>query len=143
MKYTCITSKPTIKEISRPGLTLRISYHHQYGILQVKGRMPGYTIIEYIAPSPMPRGYSPSKGTLPFPNRMVAYENTPNQGITKVDGQGYFTINLHAPGAYFDRQGRRLVLPELILKTGPHMFIVSLTDYWYNNHLEPQRYLVR
>ena len=143
MKCNCIVTKPIIKEISRPGLTLRISYDPQCYIFHVVGRMPGYTTIEYIAPSPMPRGYSPSKGALPFPSRLIAYENTPNQGVVKADGQGYFTINLQAPGAYFDRQGQRLVFPELILKTDHHMFIISLTDFWYNNHLQPQRHLVR
>ena len=142
-KCNCPESKLIVKELTRPGLTLKISYDPQCYQFQLVGRIPGQSTIEYVAPAPMPLGYSQSQGALPFPSRLIAYENTPNQGLVQADGEGFFTIHLNAPGAYFSRQGSQMILPELVLTAGHQMFIVSLIDHWYNNHHSIRRYLSR
>ena len=85
------------------------------GDLTVNAKINGYNGMSvdviYWAASPATRGMSFSGSGLPYPNPDVAYDQTPNRGVTKaVNGQ--FTIKLKAPNAYY--VGGSLYVPPML-----------------------------
>jgi hypothetical protein len=69
--------------------------------------------IDYIAASPISRGYSYSGSGLPYPNPEMAYEGTPNIGTIHLDSEGDFKVELEYPNAYYVKQGTILLNPHV------------------------------
>lgn len=71
--------------------------------------------VQFLASAPVPRNSYSSAG-IPFGNKDMAFDNTPNRG--EFEGNT-FHINLLTPNAYHldeDGAGNNLIQPELMLK---------------------------
>lgn len=53
---------------------------------------------------------------LPFPNANIAFENTPNRGVCKVDGVGNFQFHIRYPNSYYQKLGTELIDPHVFIK---------------------------
>lgn len=71
--------------------------------------------IEFWAPAPPDYNASFSGSALPFPDSIIAYENSPNTGKFIPDST-QFTIDLMFPNSYYSHLGTRLVEPHLNIK---------------------------
>ncbi len=89
------------------------------GDLTVNGEIKGYegmTVdIIYWSAAPATRGMGFSGSGMPYPNPDQAYDQTPNQGSTKMIN-GRFTIKLKSPNAYYVGLGTLYVPPTLHVK---------------------------
>jgi hypothetical protein len=90
------------------------------GDLTVNATIKGYEMqndvdVVYWAAAPSTRGMSFSGSGLPYPNPDVAYDQTPNKGVVKMNG-GQFTIKLKAPNAYYVGLTTLYVPPMLHVK---------------------------
>jgi len=87
-----------------------------YGDFTVKGELknnyPIDSYVKYFAPAPTDYGISFSGSGLPFPNRKMAYEGTPNKGIAQLQGNHY-EFNIKYPNSYYDNMGTKLITPEV------------------------------
>ena len=83
----------------------------------IAGHLNPNTEIDYIAASPITRGYSYSGSGLPYPNPEVAYEGTPNIGSITSDAEGDFKVEIEYPNSYYVRQGSILLNPHISFYT--------------------------
>jgi hypothetical protein len=92
------------------------TYKNVYGDFVVKGDLQGDyptgAFIKYFAPAPTNYGISFSGSGLPFPNRKMAYEGTPNRGMVPFNG-GHYEFKIQYPNSYYDNMGTVLVKPEV------------------------------
>jgi len=68
--------------------------------------------LRYWAANPPTTGLSFSGSGLPYPNRDVAYENTPNQGTIEIYDIN-FSLKFIKPNSYYINQGKVLVRPHV------------------------------
>ena len=73
------------------------------------------TSFEFWASSPPDYNASFSGSALPFPDSIIAYENTPNTGKFIPDSL-QFTISILFPNSYYSHLGTRLIEPHLNIK---------------------------
>lgn len=71
--------------------------------------------ISYLAAAPATHVTSFSGSGLPYPNKEIAYMNTPNKGIVKLELRK-FVINLLMPNTYYTQLGNNIVEPTLLIK---------------------------
>jgi hypothetical protein len=81
--------------------------------------------ISYLSSVPLFRNYSYSGSGLPFPNHLLAHENTPNKGQVKVINK-CFQIVLLRPSCYYVNQGKTLLKPHIHLKLIESNKIITL-----------------
>ena len=89
------------------------------GNLTVNGTLKGYEnqngIILFWSSAPHTSGMSFSGSAMPYANPDMAYDQTPNQGSTKMVN-GNFTVKLKSPNAYYIGLGTLYVPPTLHVK---------------------------
>lgn len=68
--------------------------------------------IKYTASSPPTYNANFSGSALPFPNELVAFENTPNKGVAEVIN-GNFKFILNYPNSYYTNMGTIYVPPQV------------------------------
>jgi len=84
-------------------------------IVSGKLNFPNFTeklYIKYTASSPPTYNSNFSGSGLPFPNELIAFENSPNKGITEVNG-GSFRFSLRYPNSYYTNMGTVYVPPQV------------------------------
>jgi hypothetical protein len=115
------------------------------GSVTVTGRISGLgsepQTIEWRAAAPTTRGISFSGSGQPYPNKEIAYENTPNQGIVN-SPDGSFTIQLKGiPAGYYSGLGSVYVPPlvEFVSKTKNGKIFQS--TLWINDTAAPYRWI--
>jgi len=74
---------------------------------------PETTMILYWAANPPNFRSSFSGSGLPYPNAIVAYENTTNKGVANVHSDGTFEIRFRFPNAYYAKLGTEFIRPHL------------------------------
>lgn len=95
--------------------------HYPNGDLEVSGKVFGIadgSEVYYWAAAPPTYGTSFYGSGHPYPNPVVAYDNTPNKGTVKVEN-GSFTFNLKYPNAYYISLGTLYVPPHVNVKVVP------------------------
>jgi hypothetical protein len=70
--------------------------------------------IKYIASNPPTYNSNFSGSGLPYPNPDVAFENTPNKGMVKVEN-GRFNIVIKYPNSYYENMGTLYIPPQIKL----------------------------
>ncbi len=70
----------------------------------------------YYASNPSTYNGSYSGSGLPFPNKQVAFENSPNQGAVLTNKDGSFEIKVKYPNSYYIDLGRTYVQPVVYIK---------------------------
>jgi hypothetical protein len=96
------------------------SIYTSNGEVQVSGRVNGVSagqkvMLYFWAPAPPTRGISFSGSGMPYPNPLVAYDRTPNQGVVEADG-GVFNFRIQYPNAYYIGLGSLYVPPHINFK---------------------------
>lgn len=115
------------------------------GSVKIQGRVTGFgpqsQTIHWVAAAPVTRGIGFAGSGAPYPNREIAFENTPHKGtIQSVDGS--FTIELKdIPAGYYAGLGSIYVPPMIeftsVLKTGT----TFSTNLWINDVAVPYRWI--
>lgn len=102
------------------------------------GAMP-QTIV-WKGASPVTRGIGFAGAGLPYPNKDIAYENTPNQG--KIDSSdGTFSIQLKGiPSGYFSGLGSIYVPPMIEFYSETTEGNKYFTTLWINDTAAPYRW---
>ena len=85
------------------------------GEITVKAHAPPNTRVSYWASQSSQTGYSFSGSGLPYPNEDIAFNGTPNKGVTMTDNVGEFTVQITKPNSYYD-SNRNLINPTLYYK---------------------------
>ena len=88
------------------------------GVLKGDMKMLSYTekiFIKYWAANSPTYNSSFSGSGLPYPNKMVAFENTENIGVAKVMN-GKFSFSLRYPNSYYKELGTIYVPPQVKIK---------------------------
>jgi hypothetical protein len=116
------------------------------GTVSIEGKITGLQgqpiTIAWSAAAPVTRGISFAGSGQPYPNREIAFENTPNKGsIESTDGS--FNLSLSGiPAGYYTGLGSVYVPPMVefncIAKKGTTTFQTSL---WINDTAVPYRWL--
>jgi hypothetical protein len=75
-------------------------------------RTSGDSYLKYWAANPPTFGDSYAGSGLPYPNEVVAYENSPNVGVVKCNG-GAFEFRLVYPNSYYKDMGTVYVPPQV------------------------------
>jgi hypothetical protein len=86
-------------------------------IVSGKLNFPNFTeklYIKYTASSPPTYNSNFSGSGLPFPNELIAFENSPNKGVAEVIN-GSFKISLKYPNSYYTNMGTVYVAPQVKL----------------------------
>ena len=71
--------------------------------------------IKYWASSPPTYGSDFSGSGMPYPNKEIAFENSPNRGFTDIINNK-FQIKLNYPNSYYDNLGTKYIPPEVNLE---------------------------
>jgi len=89
---------------------LFVSKDKRYCLIQgyIKERVKNRQVT-YIAASPVHYNGSFSGSGLPFPNQYIAFENTPNSDIIKLNNENYFEILIKMPNSYYSQLGSVLI----------------------------------
>ena len=115
------------------------------GSVTVRGRVTGLgmqpQIIHWQAAAPVTRGIGFAGAGAPYPNREIAFENTPHQGKIE-SGDGSFTIELKdIPAGYYSGLGSIYVPPMVefvsVLKNGTKF----ASNLWINDVAVPYRWI--
>jgi hypothetical protein len=107
---------------------------------RVLGLGTGPQTIMWAAASPPTRGIGFAGAGLPYPNKDIAYENTPNKGsIESQDGS--FTIQLKGiPSGYFSGLGSVYVPPIIEFLSKSPSGQTFQTSLWINDTAAPYRW---
>jgi hypothetical protein len=111
----------------------------------VTGRVTGLGSIQqtimWFAASPVTRGIGFAGAGLPYPNKDIAYENTPNQG--RVDSaDGSFSIQLKGiPAGYFSGLGSIYVPPMIEFHSETPAGNKFYSTLWINDTAVPYRWI--
>jgi hypothetical protein len=70
---------------------------------------------------------------LPFPNEMVAYENSPNSGRVPISN-GAFSFDVLYPNSYYQKNGSELVRPHVIFVINNEYYDIGLGKNNYVKH---------
>lgn len=97
--------------------------------------------ISWMAAAPVTRGIGFAGSGQPYPNKDIAFENTPNQGVVE-SADGSFTIQLKGiPAGYFSGLGSIYVPPIVefvsVTKSGKRF----QTTLWINDTASPYRWI--
>ena len=116
------------------------------GTVSIDGRISGLAsqpmTIMWLAAAPVTRGIGFAGSGQPYPNREIAFENTPNKGV--IESQtGEFSLTLSGiPAGYYTGLGSVFVPPMVEFtcaeKKGQKVFKTSL---WVNDTAVPYRWL--
>jgi hypothetical protein len=90
-------------------------------VFQVKGRCrPGSAgqTVRYVAAAPPDFRDSRAGSGLPYANRSMAYDVTPNKGEVAVADDGTFEFTIVYPNAYYTNNGSTLVQPHVTFSFG-------------------------
>ena len=71
-----------------------------------------HTHIKWWSPNASTLTGSYAGAGMPFPNEEIAYDNTPNKGITLLNGLT-FGVDLQFPNSYYTHLGKKYVPPQL------------------------------
>lgn len=116
------------------------------GTVSIEGRITGLLgqpiVIAWSAAAPVTRGIGFAGSGQPYPNREIAFENTPNKGVVESQ-DGSFSISLQGiPAGYYTGLGSVFVPPMIEFnckaKNGHSTFQTSL---WVNDTAVPYRWL--
>jgi len=117
------------------------------GSVTIKGSVTGVGMgaqtIHWKAAAPVTRGIGFAGSGAPYPNRDIAFENTPNVGVVE-STDGSFDITLKGiPAGYYSRLGSVYVPPsvEFIVKQKNKEGRVFQTSLWINDTAVPYRWL--
>lgn len=72
--------------------------------------------VYYWAAAPAGKGISFSGSGMPYPNAIVAYDNTVNKGIVAVDANNSITVEMKYPNAFYVGLGTLYVVPHANFK---------------------------
>lgn len=115
------------------------------GSVTVRGRVTGLgtqpQTIHWKAAAPVTRGISFAGSGAPYPNREIAFENTPHQGkIESTDGS--FTIELKdIPAGYYSGLGSIYVPPMIEFVSELKNGIKFASNLWINDVAVPYRWI--
>lgn len=114
------------------------------GSVLIQGRISGLPSIpqkiSWMGASPLTRGIGFSGSGLPYPNREIAMENTPNQG-SMFSPNGSFTLTLkEMPAGYFSELGSLYIPPMLEFVSETHDGKRFYTNLWINDTAAPYRW---
>ena len=91
--------------------TVKVNYNNN-GNFIIKGNARGEAaFVKFWASTPPTYSQSFAGSGLPYPNQAVAFENSPNQGVSEVKG-GKFQFTLEYPNSYYDEMLRKYVPPQ-------------------------------
>ena len=68
--------------------------------------------VKYTAANPPTYSSNFSGSGMPYPNEDIAYENTPNRGVTKVIN-GKFSFTIKVPSSYYINMGSEFIEPHV------------------------------
>lgn len=89
------------------------------GNFKVEGRLQPHqrpnSKIHFLAANPIDRRDSYVGSGLPFPNPEIAYENTPNRGVTHAVNGGY-SFFVHMPNSFYTDLGKTLLPPHVLIR---------------------------
>ena len=89
------------------------------GEFSVAGKLNGKITsnkLMFLACNPPDHLTNYSGSGLPFPNSRVAFQNTPNKGVAKINNDGSFKFNIHYPNSYYKELGTNLIKPHIFIK---------------------------
>ena len=116
------------------------------GTVSIEGTVTGLQgqpiVISWIAAAPVTRGIGFAGSGQPYPNREIAFENTPNKGsLESMDGR--FSINLRGiPAGYYTGLGATFVPPLVEFVCKAKLGNATLkTSLWINDNAVPYRWL--
>lgn len=72
--------------------------------------------ISYIGAAPIHKNGSYSGSALPFPNQFIAFENTPNTDIVKLNNKNEFEFLIKTPGQYYTHLGSVLIPSRIYIQ---------------------------
>lgn len=126
-------------------ITYIMRQNNLFAVINVHiGEQFANNVVDWIAASPVSRGYSYSGSGLPYPNPEIAYENTPNIGSATIDKDGDFSVEIEYPNAYYVRQGSILLNPHIhfYLKSKGLLYCIDVGRPIQNRSLTglPDRY---
>ena len=75
--------------------------------------------IFYLAPNPPDLRSSFSGSALPFPNKKMAFDNTPNHGVVDIVNNS-FSFAMKYPNSYYQDLGSSYTLPTILIKLLGH-----------------------
>jgi hypothetical protein len=115
------------------------------GSVNIVGRITGLGLqpqrISWIAAAHVTRGLGFSGSGMPYPNRTIAFENTPHRGVVD-SNDGSFNITLGAiPAGYFSGLGSVYVPPLVeftsVTRDGKRL----QANLWVNDNVAPWRWI--
>lgn len=114
------------------------------GSVSIQGKLsgiPGPMRIVWRAATPVTRGIGFAGSGQPYPNRDIAFENTPNNG--ELDSEdGSFSIQLAGiPAGYYTQLGATYVPPIVEFLAKNKVGAVWSTALWVNDTAAPYRWL--
>lgn len=112
-----------------------------HGRISAMGATP--MSVEWKAAAPVTRGIGFAGSGQPYPNRDIAYENTPNAGIFETT-DGSFTIHMKGiPAGYYSGLGSVYVPPlvEFVAKSKASPQKIATANLWINDTAAPYRWL--
>lgn len=127
------------------GIEATVKRNPSDGSVSVTGKITGLGAvpqkINWIAAAPVTRGIGFAGSGQPYPNKQIAFENTPNQGVVN-SNDGSFGIQLKGiPAGYYSGLGSIYVPPMIDFHVvGPDnkQFKTSL---WINDTAAPYRWI--
>jgi hypothetical protein len=100
----------------------------------IQGKCPAKSgWVTYTASAPPDVRTSLAGSGLPFPNEMVAYENSPNSGRVPIQ-DGVFSFTVMYPNSYYHSNGAELIRPHVIFVINNEYYDVGLGKNNYVKH---------
>ena len=112
---------PKWKDESPSKFSFDIKIDQLDNVYEVNGTLTGNLLImakvqnlmlKYWASSPPTYGSDFSGSGMPYPNKTIAFENSPNRGVVNIIN-GQFKIKLNYPNSYYDNLGTIYVPPQV------------------------------
>jgi hypothetical protein len=126
------------------GIQATIRRNPSDGTITITGNIsgiPGPMNISWIAAAPVTRGIGFAGSGQPYPNRTIAFENTPNKG-TLTSSNGSFTIVLPTiPAGYYSGLGGTYIPPIVEFTCHGTENKLWQTSLWINDTAVPYRWL--
>ena len=100
-----------------------VAYNVEAGEANISGvlknpetdKVKSHYTFEYLAASPPDTRYSRAGSGLPFPNKEIAFSNTPNKGTVTTDKTGNFNFTVQIPNQYYVNGGKDLQEPTVFI----------------------------
>ena len=115
------------------------------GTVTIKGRITIFGAVPqriyWNAAAPPTRGIGFAGSGQPYPNKLIAYSNTPNKGSVE-SSDGSFTITLQGiPAGYFTGLGSTYVPPVVEFRSATNENTNALVTLWINDTAAPYRWI--